>query len=190
MGITSASHNEDADRGPGVATGGEAPVDAATRATSLEAPTRQLVTAQVGERCITCEAPLASDQRYCLNCGERRGKSGFDAGGDRRAAQPTAPAAGRQAERSPRRRRTTPGRRWSPGSRRCCSRWASACRSAGSTTATTRAGAPRAPARRRVQVVTVGSGGGGGTAPAPRPRPRQGKSKGKATRRRTAARPW
>ena len=26
-----------------------------------------------GERCPTCQAPLAADQRYCLECGNRRG---------------------------------------------------------------------------------------------------------------------
>jgi hypothetical protein len=49
--------------------------------------TRQLVGAAVGDRCVTCGAPLASDQRYCLNCGERRGKSRFPP-----------PSAGAQAE--------------------------------------------------------------------------------------------
>jgi hypothetical protein len=28
-----------------------------------------------GERCAACSAPLAEDQRYCLNCGERRGNA-------------------------------------------------------------------------------------------------------------------
>jgi hypothetical protein len=28
-----------------------------------------------GERCASCGVPLASDQRYCLNCGERRGNA-------------------------------------------------------------------------------------------------------------------
>lgn len=37
-------------------------------------PTRELVTAGGGDRCTNCQAPLASDQRYCVNCGERRGK--------------------------------------------------------------------------------------------------------------------
>jgi hypothetical protein len=29
------------------------------------------------DRCHGCNTPLASDQRYCVNCGERRGKSRF-----------------------------------------------------------------------------------------------------------------
>jgi hypothetical protein len=34
--------------------------------------------APAGDRCGSCEAPLAPDQRYCVNCGERRGKPRFD----------------------------------------------------------------------------------------------------------------
>jgi len=42
-----------------------------------EAPTRELLAGAVGDRCTNCQAPLASDQRYCVNCGERRGKPRF-----------------------------------------------------------------------------------------------------------------
>ncbi len=42
-----------------------------------EAPTSQLLSSPVGDRCASCSAPLASDQRYCIQCGERRGKSRF-----------------------------------------------------------------------------------------------------------------
>ena len=38
------------------------------------------------DRCTACGAPLAHDQRYCLECGERRGQSRFP------AAQPAAEA--------------------------------------------------------------------------------------------------
>jgi hypothetical protein len=31
-----------------------------------------------GESCAACDAPLATDQRYCLNCGERRGPPRLD----------------------------------------------------------------------------------------------------------------
>lgn len=34
--------------------------------------------APAGDRCGSCEAPLAPDQRYCVACGERRGKPRFD----------------------------------------------------------------------------------------------------------------
>jgi hypothetical protein len=45
--------------------------------TEHDQPTEQLVAPAVGDRCITCDAPLVSDQRYCLRCGERRGKAPF-----------------------------------------------------------------------------------------------------------------
>jgi hypothetical protein len=40
-----------------------------------EPPTTQVQTAafQAGDRCASCGAPMASDQRYCLECGRRRG---------------------------------------------------------------------------------------------------------------------
>ena len=41
-----------------------------------EEPTRQLALAG-SDHCVNCGAPLASDQRYCVNCGERRGKPRF-----------------------------------------------------------------------------------------------------------------
>lgn len=34
----------------------------------------------MGDRCATCNAPLAVDQRYCVECGERRGKARFPVG--------------------------------------------------------------------------------------------------------------
>lgn len=45
--------------------------------TAADAPTTELVTAAVGDRCASCQAPLAPDQRYCVNCGERRGRARF-----------------------------------------------------------------------------------------------------------------
>jgi len=42
-----------------------------------DTPTAELVTGVVGDRCSSCHGPLASDQRYCLNCGQRRGKPRF-----------------------------------------------------------------------------------------------------------------
>jgi hypothetical protein len=36
-----------------------------------------LVTGVVGDRCTNCQTPLAPDQRYCVNCGERRGRARF-----------------------------------------------------------------------------------------------------------------
>jgi hypothetical protein len=37
----------------------------------------ELLSGAVGDRCSTCQKPLASDQRYCVSCGARRGKPRF-----------------------------------------------------------------------------------------------------------------
>lgn len=39
--------------------------------------TQPLVSAKVGDRCVSCGTPMSSDQRYCVACGERRGKPRF-----------------------------------------------------------------------------------------------------------------
>lgn len=78
----------------------------AIRATDEDAPTTELVAGAVGDRCTNCGAPLASDQRYCVNCGERRGKARFSF--DSMAA-PTAPAPATDSERPLRRTRFSSG---------------------------------------------------------------------------------
>jgi hypothetical protein len=55
-----------------------------------ETPTTELVSGTVGDRCSNCQKPLASDQRYCVNCGTRRGKPRFSF--DSLAAQSAAAA--------------------------------------------------------------------------------------------------
>jgi hypothetical protein len=48
--------------------------------TGAEEPTRELPTAPTGgtgDSCTACGAPLQHDQRYCVECGERRGQSRF-----------------------------------------------------------------------------------------------------------------
>ena len=45
---------------------------------TADEPTRELPTAPTGgseDRCTACGSPLAHDQRYCVECGERRGQS-------------------------------------------------------------------------------------------------------------------
>jgi hypothetical protein len=42
-----------------------------------DAPTSELLSGAVGDRCANCQKPLAADQRYCVNCGTRRGKPRF-----------------------------------------------------------------------------------------------------------------
>lgn len=53
--------------------------DAITGASAAteDAPTTELLTGVVGDRCPSCHSPMAADQRYCLNCGERRGRARF-----------------------------------------------------------------------------------------------------------------
>jgi hypothetical protein len=53
----------------------------ATEIQDADAPTRQLVSAAVSDRCASCGTQLANDQRYCLNCGQRRGKPRFSVAG-------------------------------------------------------------------------------------------------------------
>ncbi len=59
---------------------------------------------QQGEPCQDCRSPLATDQRYCLSCGTRRGgpRVPFEA-----AASPGAPPAEHRAV-------SAPGREWTP----------------------------------------------------------------------------
>ena len=48
--------------------------------TRADGPTRELPVAPAPaseDRCVNCGSPLAHDQRYCVECGERRGQSRF-----------------------------------------------------------------------------------------------------------------
>ncbi|HEY1591731.1 MAG TPA: zinc ribbon domain-containing protein [Solirubrobacteraceae bacterium] len=65
-----------------------------------ETPTTELVSGTVGDRCTNCQKPLAADQRYCVNCGTRRGKPRFSF--DSLAAQS---AAAKEPEPKPHRTR-------------------------------------------------------------------------------------
>jgi hypothetical protein len=156
--------------------------------------TRQLVGAAVGDRCVTCGAPLASDQRYCLNCGERRGKSRFppaSAGAQTTSAGAQAASAGAQATQPagtpPTRAPRDAGRRRLSSGATLVAGIATLLLAMGvgveigrishtSNASTQRASAPS------VQVVTVGGSGGSVSAPAstsPSPRTKA-KSKVKA----------
>jgi hypothetical protein len=78
---TDAIGDTDGETRPGAAAAGETPTTGAAGQTPTtavgEAPTTELVSGAVGGRCSNCQAALASDQRYCLNCGQRRGKPRF-----------------------------------------------------------------------------------------------------------------
>jgi hypothetical protein len=60
-----------------------------------------------GDRCQNCQAPLASDQRYCVNCGLRRGRSRYSL--EAMAAQAAAATAPAPAGRRPIRSRVSTG---------------------------------------------------------------------------------
>jgi hypothetical protein len=62
-----------------------------TTAEHEEAATSELVAGAVGDRCTNCQQPLARDQRYCVNCGQRRGKSRFSLDSLAAAAAPSEP---------------------------------------------------------------------------------------------------
>lgn len=68
----------------------------------VEAELRTAALGQQGEPCAGCGAALAADQRYCLNCGQRRGAPRVDFAtllGPPEA--PPTPAAAEPAERQP-----------------------------------------------------------------------------------------
>lgn len=70
----------DSDGGRGAAaTPSDVPAARAPEETlpSETLPSQTLVSGTVGDRCVGCGAPLSSDQRYCVNCGERRGAPRF-----------------------------------------------------------------------------------------------------------------
>jgi hypothetical protein len=60
---------------------------------------QDLLSAQPSDRCANCGSPLAPDQRYCVECGERRGKARFSF---ESVVAPKAPGAPRQQPRRPR----------------------------------------------------------------------------------------
>jgi hypothetical protein len=71
-----------------------------TSAADSQDATQELVAGPASDRCASCQTPLAPDQRYCVNCGERRGKTRFS------FASPTAKPAPASAPERPRRRPT------------------------------------------------------------------------------------
>ena len=70
-------------------------------------PTRQLSVAGTSDHCVTCGAPLASDQRYCVTCGERRGKPRFAPAGPHE--EPVQEVVTTASASRPRRPRTSAG---------------------------------------------------------------------------------
>lgn len=138
---------------PGVAhdTGGVA-TDAIS-SPEQDAPTTELLAGAVGDRCTNCQAPLASDQRYCVNCGQRRGRQRFAVD-----ALATPAAAAPSEYTPPRRSRASSGTTLVAGvATLLIAMGVGVLIGHDSNSSPTRAGAP-------VQVVTVGGGGGTGAA--------------------------
>ncbi|MGI8715147.1 MAG: hypothetical protein ACR2NR_18580 [Solirubrobacteraceae bacterium] len=71
-------------------------------AAGSEAPTQHLVSGTVGDRCVSCSAPMSSDQRYCVSCGERRGTARFSLPASPAAAEPPPAGSSPPAARGPR----------------------------------------------------------------------------------------
>lgn len=110
-----------------------------------------------GERCQNCQAPLASDQRYCVNCGVRRGKSRFSL--DAMAAQAAPPAAPAPPPRRPVRSRVSTGVTLVTGVATLL-----LAMGVGVLIGHDSNSSPPQRASAGVQVVTVGSGSGGAVA--------------------------
>ena len=73
------------------------------RVGAASAETPQLSLAGASDHCVNCAAPLASDQRYCVVCGERRGKPRFAlAGPHEEVVQETITTRAASAPRRPR----------------------------------------------------------------------------------------
>lgn len=118
-----------------------------------------LVATGFGDRCVSCGAPLASDQRYCVECGARRGKTRFPVGG---AAPPPEPARSPAPPRAPRRRRVSSSGALVAGIATLLLAMGVGVEIGrlgnNNNTSTQRASSPA------VQVVTVGGGGGAAAA--------------------------
>jgi hypothetical protein len=141
-----------------------------------DAPTQQLVAATLADRCVNCGVPLSSDQRYCVNCGERRGKLRF--------ALPTAPAPVTEVSQT----RRSAWRRGPSADRPRVSSGATLVAGVGTLLLAMgvgvlighTSGTPKQAAAPPVQVVSVGGGSGsGGTAAAGTPATKSSKKSGK-----------
>jgi hypothetical protein len=56
----------------------------------------QLLATAVGDQCANCGARLAGDQRYCVECGERRGKPRYSLSGAGTSSSPRSAGGGRR----------------------------------------------------------------------------------------------
>jgi hypothetical protein len=138
-----------------------------------DAPTTELLSGAVGDRCSNCQAALASDQRYCVNCGHRRGKSRFSAGSLAATAAASAPASPSD-HGGPHRSRVSAGTTLVAGVATLLLAMGVGVL-IGHNTSSARAPAP--------QIITVGAGGGTGASSAATPSTSSSKT-GKASKKR------
>jgi hypothetical protein len=157
MEVNSANHDDDEEVGESRDPSPAGSTETADPDTSA----RPLVGAGMTDRCVSCDAPLASDQRYCLNCGERRGKSRLPVPG---TVAPDVPTAAPTSER----RREANRRRLSSGATLVAGiATLLLALGVGVEIGRTDKGSSSTPARASappVQVVTVGGSGGTGAA--------------------------
>jgi hypothetical protein len=76
---------------PDPRAGRDDPPTGALESASPAPPPETLIGGTAGDRCLSCSAPLSSDQRYCVVCGERRGTPRFSLAATE-PAEPPAPA--------------------------------------------------------------------------------------------------
>ncbi len=126
-----------------------------------------LIPGAVTDRCVSCGAPLAADQRYCISCGERRSRSRLALTADsvpERIAPPERAAAPAENAAAPPRRGLSAGTTLVTGVATLLLALGIGVEigrlGSHSTAAPARASAP-------VQVVTVGGSGGAPTSSAP-----------------------
>jgi hypothetical protein len=85
-------------------TTGEGAEEPTTRLAPVDAPAPvtadSLVATAVGDRCNNCGAALAADQRYCVECGHRRGKPRFAVAGTPSPREAAAPRAEKPRKRT------------------------------------------------------------------------------------------
>jgi hypothetical protein len=153
MGTETGNHSD----GDGARTEVSAPVAPPVFDRGERSPSESLVAGTMGDRCVSCGAPLASDQRYCVNCGERRGAARFALPASTASAGPSSP--GPESRKRSRRPRPSSGATLVAGVGTLLLALGVGVligHGAGSATKTV--------AQPRAQVIKVNEGGGGGVA--------------------------
>jgi hypothetical protein len=117
--------------------------------------TASLVSTAGSDRCQACNAPLAPDQRYCLECGERRGQARFAAAPPARSVTTTTMTTGGPAPS---------GSRFSPGATLIAGVATLLLAMGIGVLIGDRSGSNQTASSPKVQVVNVGGGSGAAAA--------------------------